>query len=743
MRILRIYGEQLRFSKNMILQSNPGASYFAHKTVIDEAVQQCLESRWYILGAQVKAFESEFSQFLQHETEVETEVQTIGAGSGTDALQLALRALDVSPGDIVFAPSHTAVATVTAIDLVGAIPRYVDIDLRCYTLSAPDLKRAIAHARAENVGTPKAIIAVHLYGQAANLSEISQIARDNDLLLIEDCAQAHGATHCSHVVGTLGDAAEFSFYPTKNLGALGDGGALVSRHEKVADKARLLREYGWKERYVSHLRGMNTRLDELQAAILRVKLPHLRDANARRGELAALYAGQLGETGLTMPHVFPENHHVWHQFVVRVPQNFRAGNRDDLQSYLKNSGIGSLVHYPVPVHLQPAYAAYATRELPQTQRAAREVLSLPMYPELSDDDALRVVQNGARLVRARIIWGQTQPLNVRCNDDAPLLHLLRPKLFLRGLTLFRSLQKHAGEFVLWVLCCDEVSFQNLQTLDLPDLRPVRLAQIEAFEPRLAGAKANRNAVEYLWTLSPVWPLYLLEREPQIEQLTYLDADLFFYASPAPIFEEIGAASIAMFSHRLPPQTRHMEVNGIYNVGWLTFARDQNAFDCLRQWREQCLDWCYDRCEDGKYGDQAYLDAWPRSHGGVHVIEHEGAGIAPWNWGRYHFSQRAGQIGCNDAPLIFFHFHGLRFLNSYFYDAFFSGLVHGEMPPRLRNWIFGPYLRAMKQTARWARARGCRIRWGHAGFRGYMNSYGTRILFTKLVRLSFSFSPGMK
>ena len=375
----------------MILQSNPGASYFAHKSAIDEAVMRCLESKWYILGAEVKAFESEFSAFLDS-TENAEMVQTIGVGSGTDGLQLALRALEIGPGDIVFAPSHTAVATVTAIDLVGATPRYVDIDPRCYTMSVHDLEAVIIHARAENVGTPRAIIAVHLYGQTAYLSELTQIADKHGLALIEDCAQSHGATHHSHVAGTVGDAAEFSFYPTKNLGALGDGGALVTRDAEVAERARLLREYGWRERYVSHLRGMNTRLDELQAAILRVKLPHLRDANARRAEIAALYKRELGESGLGMPHVFAENGHVWHQFVVRVPQNFAAGNRDDLQLFLKANGIGSLVHYPVPIHLQPAYAHHATRALPQTERAAREVLSLPIYPELSDEEALTVAK---------------------------------------------------------------------------------------------------------------------------------------------------------------------------------------------------------------------------------------------------------------------------------------------------------------------------------------------------------------
>ncbi len=372
----------------MILQSNPGASYFAHQAAIDAAVLACLESQWYILGAQVRAFEAEFSQFL----DAYGAVETVGAGSGTDALQLALRALNIGAGDIVFAPSHTAVATVTAIDLAAATPRYVDVDPRCYTMSAPDLRAAIAHARAENIGTPRAIIAVHLYGQAANLTELRAIADENELALIEDCAQSHGATHHNKVTGTWGEAAEFSFYPTKNLGALGDGGALVSRDAEVAQRARLLREYGWRERYVSQLRGMNTRLDELQAAILRVKLPHLPGANARRGDVAALYARELSATGLGLPHVFEENEHVWHQFVVRVPQGFKAGNRDDLQAHLKARGIASLVHYPVPIHRQPAYADYATRALPHTETAAREVLSLPIYPELSDEQAHQVAQ---------------------------------------------------------------------------------------------------------------------------------------------------------------------------------------------------------------------------------------------------------------------------------------------------------------------------------------------------------------
>ena len=369
---------------NPILQSNPGASYFAHKAAIDEAVARCLESRWYILGAEVRAFETEFAEFLGGDA------QTVGAASGTDALQLALRALEVGRGDVVFVPSHTAVATATAVDLAGATPYYVDIDPRCYTLDVHDLERAIAQAKTENAGRLRAVIAVHLYGQAANLTAIREIARQNDLFLIEDCAQSHGATHHDKVTGTWGEAAEFSFYPTKNLGALGDGGAVVSTDPEVARRARLLREYGWQERYVSSLRGMNSRLDELQAAILRAKLPHLPHANARRAQLAALYGELLSDSGLTLPWVWPENHSVWHQYVVRVPE--KLGARDDLQRFLKENGVGTIVHYPVPIHLQPAYAAFATRALPATETAAREVLSLPMYPELGDDEARAVAK---------------------------------------------------------------------------------------------------------------------------------------------------------------------------------------------------------------------------------------------------------------------------------------------------------------------------------------------------------------
>lgn len=314
---------------------------------------------------------------------------------------------------------------------------------------------------------------------------------------------------------------------------------------------------------------------------------------------------------------------------------------------------------------------------------------------------------------------------------------------LRGLTLFRSLQEHEKDFVLWVLCCDEGTFQALQTLNVSHLRPIRLSEVEKFEPRLASAKAGRSRVEYLWTLSPIWPLYLFERYLEIENLTYLDADLFFYSSPDPVFAEVGAASVSMFSHRYADADDPMNVNGIYNVGWLNFRRDENALGCLREWREQCLEWCYDRCEDGKYGDQTYLDHWPRDHKGVCVVEHEGAGIAPWNWRRYRFRKSGGKIYCNDESLIFFHFHGLRLLNSWLYDAFYSSFVNGEMPPHVRHWLFDPYLKTMAETAQWARAHGCTVNFGYMPVSQYMKNYGVRTSIKKLARRQIIIHRGLK
>jgi dTDP-4-amino-4,6-dideoxygalactose transaminase len=262
------------------------------------------------------------------------------------------------------------VATVAAIELAGAKPVFVDIEPVTYTMDPDLLKKGIT-------SKTKAIIPVHLYGHPAPMEDIQTIAREYGLCVIEDCAQAHGATYQGKRVGSFGDMACFSFYPTKNLGALGDGGAVVTSDDQLAEKARLLREYGWAERYVSHIPGWNSRLDEVQAAILRVKLKHLDSDNSNRIKLAKLYSQGLFETDVALPMVQKGAGHVYHLHVIRVKE------RGSLQTYLYSKDIGAAVHYPVPVHLQPAYEKSAV-SLPHTEIAAREVLSLPMYPELTE-----------------------------------------------------------------------------------------------------------------------------------------------------------------------------------------------------------------------------------------------------------------------------------------------------------------------------------------------------------------------
>ncbi len=358
---------------NMILCSNPRAQYLAHKAEIDAALRRVLEGGWYILGEEVRQFEAEFAAYIGVG-------HGIGVGSGTEALHLALAACGVGLGDEVITVAHTAVATAAAIELAGAAPVLVDIEPDHFTLDPAQLERALSPRT-------KAIIPVHLYGQPAELEPILSFARRHGLRVIEDCAQAHGAMYHSGRVGAWGDAACFSFYPTKNLGALGDGGTVVTNDPEVAERVRLLREYGWAERYVSHVPGWNSRLDEVQAAVLRVKLRYLDADNAARERLAAWYDDALSVTGLTLPVRRPEAPHVFHLYVVRSPR------RAELQAHLKARGVGALVHYPIPVHLQPAYRGRLRggAHLPETERAAREVLSLPMYPELTEAEVREVI----------------------------------------------------------------------------------------------------------------------------------------------------------------------------------------------------------------------------------------------------------------------------------------------------------------------------------------------------------------
>ena len=350
----------------MIPQTDPRASYLAHKDEIDLAIARVLDRGRYILGPEVEAFEREFAAYLGVE-------HVIGVGSGTDALRLALESAGVRAGDTVATVSHTAVATVAAIELARAIPVLVDIDPLAFTIDCSLLEDLLRTRRVS------AIVPVHLYGRPADMAVIVELARRYETIVIEDCAQSHGASIGSRKTGSFGAAAAFSFYPTKNLGALGDGGAIATNDRHIADRARLLREYGWKERYVSEIRGLNTRLDELQAAILRVKLRHLDAGNARRREIAAAYSAGLG-----LP--IENEGHAYHQFVIR------SRDRDALRARLAERDIGTLVHYPVPVHLQPAYARLEHGALPETELAAKEVLSLPMYPELTDADVARIIE---------------------------------------------------------------------------------------------------------------------------------------------------------------------------------------------------------------------------------------------------------------------------------------------------------------------------------------------------------------
>jgi dTDP-4-amino-4,6-dideoxygalactose transaminase len=357
----------------LLPSADPKANYLAHQGEIDAAVRRVLEGGWYILGPEVAAFEQEFSAALDV-------AHSLGVGSGTEALHLALRACGIGPGDAVFTVSHTAVATVAAIELAGATPVLVDIDPRTFTLDPNRLEDAL---RGYHGPRPRAVIPVHLYGHPADMPAILDIARRYELRVIEDCAQAHGATVHGRKAGSCGDMAAFSFYPTKNLGAVGDGGAVATNTADLAERARLLREYGWRQRYVSEFPGMNSRLDELQAAILRVKLRYLEQENGRRRELARAYETLLSPTALRLPRALGQVEHVYHLYVVR------SSHRDQVKTYLQEHGISTAIHYPVPVHLQPAYQSriiVGRGGLHETERACGEILSLPLYPQMTDED---------------------------------------------------------------------------------------------------------------------------------------------------------------------------------------------------------------------------------------------------------------------------------------------------------------------------------------------------------------------
>jgi dTDP-4-amino-4,6-dideoxygalactose transaminase len=353
---------------NMIAVANPQAQFLAHEAEIRGALDRVLARGWYVLGNEVRCFEEEFACFLGCS-------HAVGVASGTDAVALALLASGVRPGDEVITVSHSAVATAAAIEQIGAVPVFADIDpvTRCID---PELIPRLVSPRTT------ALLPVHVYGQPAPMPGIMELAARHGLKVIEDCAQAHGAEIEGKLVGSFGDAAAFSFYPTKNLGAIGDGGAVATSNPEIARDLRARREYGWVERYISAFPGLNSRLDELQAAILRVKLPFLAHDNARRREIAGRYDEALQGTQVQAPPRTQGTLHAMHLYVVECAEPER------LQQHLTARGIGSARHYPAPIHLQPAYQGRIRggESLPQTEALYRRIVSLPMYPELTDGE---------------------------------------------------------------------------------------------------------------------------------------------------------------------------------------------------------------------------------------------------------------------------------------------------------------------------------------------------------------------
>lgn len=361
----------------VIACSNPLAQFEAHQQEIENALLRVARGGHYILGPEVKSFESEFAKFCEAR-------YAVGVADGTDAIHLALRAAGVGAGDEVITVSNTAVATIVGIEMAGAIPVLVDVDPNTLTMDVFMAARAITDRT-------KVLLPVHLFGQPADLEALRLLADRHNLLLIEDCAQAHGARWMGCRVGTIGDLSCFSFYPTKNLGALGDGGIVVTNSEKFAKALTELRQYGWSQRYICTRRGMNSRLDEIQAAVLRVKLKYLDEDSNRRRVLASLYHKYLTDTSVQPLKVRPNVEHVYHLFVVRT------SSRDSLREHLNQRGISTLIQYPVPVHLQPAYFGEIKlgTPLPVTELACQEILSLPIYPELQASD-VREVCNSIR-----------------------------------------------------------------------------------------------------------------------------------------------------------------------------------------------------------------------------------------------------------------------------------------------------------------------------------------------------------
>ena len=349
------------------------ASYLELQEAIDEKLREVLHNGWYILGRELQAFEEEFANYIGVK-------HCVGVGNGLDALHLILRALNIGPGDEVIVPSNTYIATWLAVSYTGAKPVPVEPDEATFNINPKLIEAAIGPKT-------KAIMPVHLYGQSAAMEEIAAIAQKHSLKIIEDSAQSHGATYQGKKTGSLGHAAGFSFYPGKNLGAFGDGGAVTTEDDSIANKVRMLRNYGSKTKYHNTFKGFNSRLDEIQAAVLRVKLQKIDEWNQRRKEIASTYIKHLKDIrSLVLPKIASSFDSVWHLFVVR------SHKRDELQGFLTKKGVENIIHYPIPPHLSEAYQdlKIESGSLPICEKLAKSVLSLPMGPHL-DSSAQQIV----------------------------------------------------------------------------------------------------------------------------------------------------------------------------------------------------------------------------------------------------------------------------------------------------------------------------------------------------------------
>ncbi|QHI72054.1 DegT/DnrJ/EryC1/StrS family aminotransferase [Aminipila terrae] len=343
------------------------------KTEIQDAFEGCYDAGWFIQGQEYDNFEREFAEYCGAK-------YCIGVGTGMDAIYLSLKALEVGAGDEVIVPSHTFIATALAVIYAGATPVFCEVDINTYNLNYEHIEKCITK-------NTKAIIAVHLYGQMAEMDSICQIAKKYNLYVIEDAAQAHGATYKGKKAGSFGMTAAFSFYPGKNLGALGDGGAIVTNNKDIADRIRALGCYGSTIKYHHDFKGINSRLDEIQAAFLRVKLRYLDRWTIERQQIAQMYMQGINNAKITLPRITENCSHVWHLFVIR------AEKRDELQKYLGEKGIGTLVHYPIPMHLQKAFTDldYKKGDLPIVEEISSTALTLPLYIGMKEKEVQYVI----------------------------------------------------------------------------------------------------------------------------------------------------------------------------------------------------------------------------------------------------------------------------------------------------------------------------------------------------------------